>query len=586
MVNSIKRLLRLSGEYKLKMIISIICAIISVAAGLVPYFFISKFLVNIIGGNLLPYNLYMTALGVGIFLIIKSVFFLYSTKLAHKAAYRILRNMRLQLTEKLISLPLGYVLERDSGVIKKVLENDVEELERFLAHNIPETISNCIVPIAVIFYLGFLDWRLTLAIIICIPIAVIFYLLMMRGNKEKMMKYYSAVDNMNAIVVEYINGMKEIKVFNQSEHSFARFKNSIQNYRLYVISWYRLCWPFMSAYFILFQSSLVTVLPIGLYFYVQGTLEISKLTLFVLISLGFATPLIKVTEFADGIALVVNAEHNIHSILLESELWKKENPICPSGNEIRFHNVSFSYNDTENVLCNLSFTVEEGCSFAIVGESGSGKSTIAKLMCRFWDVNYGRIEFGGVDICNINHNELMNRVSFVFQDTFLFNISVGDNIRIGKPEASNEEVIQAAKLAKCHDFIMELERGYDTLAGDAGGRFSGGERQRICIARAILKNSPILILDEATASIDPDCEEQIQEAIGELAKNKTLIVIAHRIQTIMNFDKILVLNEGKICASGTHDELLEKSTEYQKIFQAYIDTENWTIGIDRKEDKC
>ena len=198
MVNSIKRLLRLLGEYKLKMIISIICAIVSVAAGLVPYFFISKFLVNIIGGNLLPYNLYMTALGVGIFLIIKSVFFLYSTKLAHKAAYRILRNMRLQLTEKLISLPLGYVLERDSGVIKKVLENDVEELERFLAHNIPETISNCIVPIAVIFYLGFLDWRLTLAIIICIPIAVIFYLLMMRGNKEKMMKYYSAIDNMNA----------------------------------------------------------------------------------------------------------------------------------------------------------------------------------------------------------------------------------------------------------------------------------------------------------------------------------------------------------------------------------------------------
>ena len=586
MIESIKRLLRLSEEYKSKMIISVVLAIVSVAAGIIPYFFISQFLANVIGGDPLPYTLYVAALGVGMFLIIKSILFLYSTRLAHKTAYRILRNVRLRLTGKLTRLPLGYVLERDSGVIKKVMENDVEELERFLAHNIPETISNCIVPIAVIVYLGFLDWRLTLAMLICIPIAMIFYILMMRGNKEKMRRYYSAVDNMNAVVVEYINGMKEIKAFNQSKHSFARFKDSIQNYRRYVIGWYRSCWPLMSAYFVLFQASLITVLPIGLYFYLQGTLGIPTLVLFVLISLGFASPLIKVTEFADGITLVVNAERNIHSILSETELQTNKDLLCPAGNDLSFHNVSFSYNNIDIVLCNLSFTAKEGCSLAIVGESGSGKSTIAKLICRFWDVDHGRIELGGVDIRHMDQNELMNMVSFVFQDTFLFNISIGDNIRVGKPEATDEEVIQAAKLARCHDFIIDLECGYDTLAGEAGGRLSGGECQRICIARAILKNSPILILDEATASIDPDCEEQIQEAIGELARHKTLIVIAHRIRTIMTFDKILVLSKGRICAGGTHNELLEKSVEYQKIFQAYTDTENWAIGNGRKKDKC
>jgi ATP-binding cassette subfamily B protein len=466
------------------------------------------------------------------------------------------------------------------------MENDVEELERFLAHNIPETISSAIVPIAILIYLAFLDWRMVLIMLICIPFAVLFYAMMMRGNKEKMQKYYKSVDKMNAVVVEYVNGMKEIKAFNQSEHSFSRFKNAIQEYRRYVLDWWKASWPLMSAYTVLIQASLVTVLPIGLILLSKGSLEFSVYILFLIISMGFAAPLIKLAEFADGIRLVVCAEQNIHNILSEQELFMKHEGVEPQNCDLTFEKITFSYDGKTDVLKNVSFIVSEGQRMAIIGESGSGKSTIAKLICRFWDIDEGNIKIGGVDIRDMDPDILMNMVSFVFQDTFLFNMSIGDNIRIGRPNATDDEIIEASRLARCHDFIIKTEHGYDTSAGDGGNRLSGGERQRICIARAILKNAPILILDEATASIDPDCEEQVQEAIGVLTRGKTLIVIAHRIRTIMNFDNILVIRDGSICSHGTHTELLKNSTEYQDIFRSYIETENWVMRAGRDNTIC
>ena len=582
MIQSMRRLLRLAGEYKAAMIFSVVCAISSVAAGIIPYFLVQRFVMAILSPSVELAELLALSAGVGASLIAKTLLFSVSTAKSHRAAYRILRNMRLQLANKLTRLPLGYVLERDSGIIKKVMENDVEELERFLAHNIPETVSSAIVPIFVLLYLAFVDWRMTLAMLIFVPLAVFFYALMKGLDKVKMQKYYQSVDEMNAVVVEYVNGMKEIKAFNQAAGSLSRFREAINQYRHYCLEWYKACWPFMSAYFVLIQAAIVAVLPIGLYFAVSGSLETSTLVLFLLISMSFASPLIKLTEFANSITLVVNAEQNVHAILTEKEMPSIPISNTLQSNSVEFHNVVFSYNGTVEVLKNISFAASEGQSTAIIGPSGSGKSTIAKLICRFWDVTGGEILIGGMNIREMEPEKLMDRVSFVFQDTFLFNLSIGDNIRVGKPDASDEEIIRAAKLARCHDFILNTPNGYDTLAGDAGSHLSGGERQRICIARAILKNAPVLVLDEATASVDPDSEEQIQEAIGELAKGKTLIVIAHRIRTIMGFDKIIVIQDGRICAAGNHKELLESSPQYQAIYRAYSYTENWTVGFGRE----
>lgn len=585
MVQSIKRLFQLAEEYKSKMVLSVVLAIGSVAAGILPYFLVHRLVMEILNPSVREINLPAMAVLVGMLLIFKTILFTFSTIQSHQAAYRILRNLRLQLADKLTRLPLGYVLERDSGVIKKVMENDVEELERFLAHNIPETIASAFVPLLVLLYLVFVDWRLTLAMLVWMPAAVFFYMRMMRINKEKLEKYYRAVDKMNGVVVEYVNGMKEIKAFNQSEGAFSRFREAVNGYRRYVLAWYKACWPLMSAYFVLIQASLAGVLPIGLSFTANGSLNVSALVLFLLISMGFAAPLIKLSDFADGIMAVTNAEQNVHAILAEPEMPVGNINASPKNHTVTFHNVSFAYN-RKMVLRKVSFEAAEGKSLAIIGPSGSGKSTVAKLICRFWDAGSGEICIGGVNIQDIRPDTLMNLVSFVFQDTFLFNISLKENIRVGKPEASDAEIMAAAKMAQCHDFIMKTKDGYDTLAGDAGSRLSGGERQRICIARAILKNAPILILDEATSSIDPDSEEQIQEALGALTKGKTLIVIAHRIRTIMGFDKILVLQDGKIGAEGKHEELLTASSVYQSIFRAYTYTENWMIKPEKGMGTC
>ncbi|MDD2359811.1 MAG: ABC transporter ATP-binding protein [Syntrophaceticus schinkii] len=579
MLQSIRRLLGYAGEYRGNMILSVLLSIGSVAAGIFPYFAIQRFVMEMIRPGATESRLMLPALAVGAALILKSLLFAASTTESHKAAYRILHNIRLRLADKLTRLPLGYVLERDSGVIKKVMENDVEELERFLAHNIPETIASAIVPLAVLLYLFFVDWRMAFSFLVLIPFAVLFYWLMMRGSKVKMGKYYQSVDKMNAVVVEYVGGMKEIKAFNQTEGSFARFRDAVNDYRRYVLAWYKSAWPLMSAYFVLIQATTAVVLPAGLYFLAAGSLDLPELVLFLLISISFAAPLIKLAEFADGIILIVNAERNIRAILTEEEQKTAAGAPGAAGHTVVFDNVSFAY-DREKVLDAVSFTAAAAKKTAIVGPSGSGKSTIAKLICRFWDASEGKITIGGADVRDLPPKALMDLVSFVFQDTFLFNISIGDNIRIGKPEATAEEVMAAAKKARCHDFIMNTDRGYDTPAGEAGSRLSGGERQRICIARAMLKNAPILILDEATASIDPDCEEQIQEALGVLAKGKTLLVIAHRIRTIMRFDRIVVLRKGKVEASATHEELLCSSGAYRSIFEAYSQTENWRIGAE------
>ncbi|MCQ5091567.1 ABC transporter ATP-binding protein [Slackia exigua] len=578
MLRSLGRLLKLAGAYKSKMMLSVLCAIVSVAAGMAPYFLVQSFMVEMLSPSARLTRLIGFAAGVGVMLVVKTGLFSISTALSHKAAYRILYQVRVDLASKLTRLPLGYVLERDSGIIKKVMGNDVEELERFLAHNVPEAVSSAVVPVFVLGYLFSIDWRMALTMIAAFPVAVLFYVLMMRGSKEKMSRYYEAVNRMHAVTVEYLNGMREIRAFGPGAKPISRFNEAIEGYRRYVLDWHRACWPLMSGYYAFAQASTATILPPGLFFCAQGTLDAFELVLFLLVSLGFAAPLLKLTEFVDGISMVVAAEQNIHGILEEPELAEAAHPRKPEGSAVVFEDVSFSYGGASQALKGVSFSVPASSSTAIVGPSGSGKSTIAKLLCRFWDADRGSITIGGADVREIETSVLMDQVSFVFQDTFLFDLSIRDNIRVGKQDATDGEVRRAARLARCHEFIMSLPDGYDSVVGDGGTRLSGGERQRICIARAMLKDAPILVLDEATASIDPDSEEHIQEAIGALAQGRTLIVIAHRIRTVMGFDNILLVKDGEVVGEGTHERLLRCSNDYRKLFEAYSDTEGWRIG--------
>jgi ATP-binding cassette subfamily B protein len=455
---------------------------------------------------------------------------------------------------------------------------DVERLEQFLAHNIPETISSIAIPFFVTIYMFFLDWRMALALLCTIPLAYVFFIVMMKGYKEKMNKYTKATEKMNGTIVEYIKGMEVIKAFNQTTKSFSKYSESLKNYKVYTMEWFKYCWPYMSAYLVVLSANSIVIIPVGVYFYFKGTLDLAVYILFMLISLEFAAPILKFTEFLDGIILICSAEQSINDVLNEEELYKGKETVVPDSYDIKFKDVKFSY-DKKDVLNGITLDAKQGETTALVGPSGSGKSTIAKLIARFWDVGSGVITIGNIDIKDIPIKKLMETISFVFQDVFLFNDTIMENIRMGKKDASDEEVIEAAKRAMCHDFILKTENGYNTIVGSDGSKLSGGERQRISIARAILRNAPIVILDEATAYTDPENEDKIQQSINSLAKDKTLIVIAHRLSTIVDSDKIIVINEGNIESQGTHSELLEKSSHYINMWKAHIDAMNWQFDL-------
>ncbi len=579
MLDSILRMIRLAGKHKDKMVWSVVCAVLSVAAGIIPFFIIHRIIMEFMRDNPDRRHIESLILAAGAALILKAVFFSKATRLSHSAAYKILYNTRIKLAYKLARLPLGYFSDRASGKIKKVMLEDVEEMERFLAHNIPETTSNLIIPVAVTVYLFILDFRMAAAMLITFPAAYLAFIFMMKDSKEKMKKYVEATESMNGVIVEYIKGMAVIKAFNQTTGSFAKYRSSIEEYRKFVMKWYRDAWPYMSAYFVIMPANLVAVLPAGAYFYLNGSLELSVFILFLVISMGFAAPILKLTEFLDGITMISSCESRVNEILQDNELFKSDKPaVIPESFSIRFDSVRFSYAEKETIK-GISFTADEGTVTALVGPSGSGKSTVAKLIARFWDISGGEISVGGLNIREIPVEKLMETVSFVFQDVFLFNVSVRDNIKMGRPEATDAEIENAARMAQCHEFIMGMEKGYDTVVGEDGSKLSGGEKQRISIARAILRNAPVIVLDEATSSVDPENEDKIQEALNNLTKGKTLIVIAHRLSTIIHSDKILVINEGVIEAEGRHEELLKKCPLYKGMWEAHVEAMEWEFDM-------
>ena len=403
---------------------------------------------------------------------------------------------------------------------------------------------------------------------------------MMSNYNEKYDAYMAASDHVNSIIVEYVEGIEVIKAFNQSTSSYKKFSDSVTSFFDYTMNWYESVWGLMYFSLAVFPSTLLGTVPVGIALYVNGSLTPGEFALCIMLSLGIVAPLMKFNTFVNDLKGIQHAVTGADDLLSLAELPAEETPVKVDEYSIKFDQVSFSYteNEREYAVKNIDLTFAEGQFTALVGPSGSGKTTLARLAARFWDVNSGSITISNIDIRQIPLVQLSRMITFVTQDNFLFDTTLKENIRIGKPEATDEEVLAAARAARCDQFISKLEKGYETPVGEAGNKLSGGEKQRIAIARAILKNAPIVILDEATAFTDPENEAEIQKSIAALTKGKTLVVIAHRLSTIQHADQIILMNEGQIMERNTHEKLLQSSHLYATMWYAHIHSKEWVAG--------
>ena len=577
-----KGIFRFASAKKQQLTFSVILSVLSSVFGIVPYIAVAVLLQSALEGILTIERVILLPVIALVGFFLKHWLYAKSTLCSHKAAYEIIKNIRTAIMGKMSKVSMGTVQSKSSGEFKQLVMDDADRLEIPIAHAIPEMIASTLAPILVILYLLFIDWRMALAALATGVIGNVIYYCMLIGRGDMMTEYMAANANMNGTIVEYANGMEVIKAFNQTASSMDRFKTSVLKVRDVTTKWYRHCWPFMSISQAVLPSSIAFVLPVGMALFSGGAVSLSELILCILLSMAIVGSLQTFLDFWESTAVVAEVQPRIQALLDMEELPEPAQPKHGDGADVELKDVHFGYGDSE-VIHGISFTAKEGTVTALVGPSGSGKSTLAKLIARFWDVDAGAILVGGADIREIALPELMEQISFVSQDNFLFNMSLRDNIRIGKPDATDKEVEWAASQAGCDEFIARFPQGYDTNAGDAGARLSGGERQRIAIARAILKNAPIVILDEATAFTDPENEDKLQQSIDRLTQGKTLIVIAHRLSTIMYADQILVLEDGQITARGTHEQLLAGSETYLDMWKAHISAMDWSMNQEENE---
>jgi len=577
-------------------IFSVVVAIIGVACSIVPYFAVASIVTQLINGAtdyriFLPYAGLIFA-GFAGAIIGHSI----STIGSHNLAFSIIEDTRKRVVEKLSRLSMGTIEEKSSGKWSQFVVETVDKMEKPIAHVIPEVLANVIIPIVIVVIIFILNWKIGLANLVTLPLGMLFSMLMMKDYEAKSKRYIEASKKMNAAAVEYIQGIKVIKAFNKSASSYDKFQKAVEDNRDSMLDWYlSVCFAMTAAMEVL-PSTLLVVLPVGLYLFMTGSITTPVLIMCVLLSYASYKPLLKAMTYMDTMANVRVVFGEIQSVLDLPELVRQDTALAPHGYDVRFENVVFGYGgalcetagtaaqdtaagnavngaaakDSTKVFDGLNFTAKEGELTAIVGSSGSGKSTIAKLLAGFWNIDSGHITIGGADIGSMSLERNMQLVTYVSQENFLFNKTIRENLKMAKEDATDAEIEAACTKASIHDFIKSLPDGYDTNAGNAGSKFSGGERQRLTIARALLKDSPIVVLDEATAYSDPENEAIIQQSIDNLVKNKTVIMIAHRLSTIVNADKIIVLDKGKIAAEGTHTELLQRSTLYQKMWQSHI----------------
>lgn len=553
-----------------KLITAVILAVIGAACGMAPYFAAAKIIVLLLAGEN-AFSAYapwiITALAG---FLVRTVLYNGALGISHRATFSILKTIRRKLLAKLPRLPLGTVMDTSSGKLKEIIVDQVDSMETTLAHLFPEMTANILTPLLTVVYLFILDWRLALLSLAVFPIAFFFMMTVMGGYAKDNECAVRATTEMSTTVIEYINGIEVIKAFNQGKASYTKLTDKVRANAQYYYDWMRRSQLGMSMAYAFFPAQMLTILPFGWLFYTHGTLTAEAFVTVIILALGMAAPIVAAFNFVDTLALVGTTVSQVDEILKAEEQEHGTQSVEFADHGIEVSGVSFGYHDDKEILHDVTLSIPQNGMTALVGPSGSGKSTLAKLIAGFWDVKDGKITMGGHDLREIPLGELYDQVAFVSQDNYLFDDTVRENIRMGRISATDAEVEEAAHNAGCDSFIGDLEKGFDTLVGGGGAHLSGGERQRIAIARAMLKDAPIIILDEATAYIDPENEAVIQRAVAKLVENKTVIVIAHRLSTVTGADNIAVVKDGRIEAQGRHGELLENCALYREMWQAHI----------------
>lgn len=564
------RIWQLGKDEHGKLIVAVVLAVVGSVCGIVPYFAAAKIIALLLAGEkvLQTYTTwFLTAL---VCYWLRTVLYNGALSISHKATFNILKTIRQLLLAKLPKLPLGTVLDTSSGQFQQTIVDQVDSMETTLAHLFPEMTANIAAPVLTILYLFVLDWRLALLSLAVFPVAFYFMMTVMGSYGKDYEGAVKATNEMSSTLIEYINGIEVIKAFNQGSRSYARLADKVRYNAQYYFNWMKKSQLGMALAYAFFPAQMLTILPVGWLLWLHGSLTAETFLTVILLSLGMAAPIVAAFNFVDTLAMVGTTVGQVDAILTAEEQEHSTAPVSFANHDIALEHVSFGYHDDKEILHDISLNIPSGQMTALVGPSGSGKSTIAKLAAGFWDVKQGRITMGGCDLRSIPLSQLYEQVAYVSQDNYLFDDTVRENIRMGRLSATDAEVEAAVHAAGCDSFIADLEHGYDTRVGGGGAHLSGGERQRIAIARAMLKDAPVILLDEATAYMDPENEALIQNAVNELVKNKTVIVIAHRLSTITGAANIVVVKDGCIAAQGTHPQLLETSPLYKEMWQAHI----------------
>ncbi len=574
-ISAVPLLLDFGRSERPRLILSCVLGAASAVAGLVPflvaYLIVDELLSDTVDDDRLWFYGALTVAAI----VARAVLFAAAMWVSHIAAYTILYQVRISVSEALAKLPLGFFSRRRSGALKKTMADDVEALEIFLAHAIPEGMvaATAVAASSVILFVA--DWRLALATLVVVPIAM-FAISKVGDTAQRVNDYHRSDERMNAALVEFLQGMLVVRLFNRSGDRHRRTETAVLDHERFETDWARDFLVGGTLYFVALGANALFIVPLGLVLYENGSVSLSVLVLFVVLGLGYTQPLIRLQGILNRLTMMGAGGKAINDLLDEPPLPDAPGDREPVDDTIEFHDVCFSYGAAD-ALTGVSFVARAGEVTALVGPSGAGKTTIARLAARFWDVGSGSVSVGGVDLREVGVAALMDRVAFIFQDSFLFHDTIAANIAFGRPDATTAEIERAATLARCHDFIIELPDGYASIVGEGGATLSGGQRQRVAIARALLKDAPIVILDEATAHADPENEAAIQAAIAEATAGRTLLVIAHRLSTIADADQILVVDEGRIVERGRHQDLLDTGGLYARLWSDHIAGAGWSL---------